>query len=28
VAGWALGATQAFHAIAWIYQNTLPWVKP
>ncbi|PKO22498.1 MAG: hypothetical protein CVU38_09140 [Chloroflexi bacterium HGW-Chloroflexi-1] len=27
-AGWALIATQAFHAVAWIYQNTLPWSKP
>ncbi len=24
-AGWALIAAQAFHAAAWIYQNTLPW---
>jgi len=27
-AGWALIAAQTVHAVAWIYQNTLPWSKP
>ena len=27
-AGWALVVAQAYHTLAWVYQNTLPWQWP